>query len=136
MIPNNNPDAHYSNYNRLSPNIIISYPLAMAPKTVLITGATRGIGFETAKVFYQSPYPYHVFFGARSESSGNQSIKRLKAEVPNSTNTVSLLLIDVESDDSIERAAESVSNSHGSLDFLINNAGKQNQTQTVFLYPE
>lgn len=92
-------------------------------KTVVITGATRGIGYETAKAFLQSPNAYHVFLGARSLSSGSKSLARLKEECPSATNTIELLSIDVESDQSIENAVETVKTSRGSLDILINNAG-------------
>ncbi|KAJ6786603.1 hypothetical protein PWT90_04683 [Aphanocladium album] len=93
-------------------------------KSVVITGATRGIGYETAKAFLQSPNSYHIFLGARSLSSGNKAVEKLKLECPSAINTIEVLLIDVESDQSIENAVETVKTSRGgSLDILINNAG-------------
>ncbi|OAQ96335.1 hypothetical protein LLEC1_01049 [Akanthomyces lecanii] len=92
-------------------------------KTVVITGATRGIGYETAKAFLQSPNSYHVFLGARSLASGDKAVAQLKSECTSAANTVEVLLIDVESDQSIEKAVETVKNSRGNFDILINNAG-------------
>ncbi|OAA68956.1 NAD(P)-binding domain protein [Cordyceps fumosorosea ARSEF 2679] len=92
-------------------------------KTVVITGATRGIGYETARAFLESPNSYHVFLGARSLSSGNNAVAQLRQDFPSSASTVEVLLIDVESDQSIENAVETVKTSRGTVDILINNAG-------------
>lgn len=97
------------------------------PKTVVITGATRGIGFETARAFLQSPNPYHVLLGARSLASGETAVAQLQSDCPSSAvNTIEVLLIDVESDQSIEAAVGTVKTSRGSVDILINNAGMYN----------
>ncbi|KAJ3496388.1 hypothetical protein NLG97_g2692 [Lecanicillium saksenae] len=95
----------------------------IGPKTVVITGATRGIGYETARAFLQSPNSYHVFLGARSLSSGTKAVDQLTLDCPSATNTIEVLLIDVESDQSIENAVETVKTGRGSVDILINNAG-------------
>ncbi|OAA81081.1 NAD(P)-binding domain protein [Akanthomyces lecanii RCEF 1005] len=94
-------------------------------KTVVITGATRGIGNETAKAFLQSPNSYHIFLGARSLASGDKAVAQLKLDCPSAANTIEVLLIDVESDQSIEKAVETVKSSRGTVDILINNAGIQ-----------
>ena len=96
----------------------------MAPKTVFISGANRGIGYETAKAFFQSPNSYYIFFGSRSLETGSESIAKLKTECPDATNTLQLLQVDVESDESIDKAVQSVQASHDSLDILVNNAGE------------
>ena len=45
-------------------------------KTVLITGANKGIGFETAKQLAQSGY--FVYLGSRDKAKGADAIKKLK----------------------------------------------------------
>ena len=97
----------------------------MAPTVVLVTGATNGIGYETVKAFLQSPNPYHVFLGSRSAKKGEATLQKIRAECPTVSNTVELLQIDLDSDESIEKAFEAVKNGQGRLDILINNAGKQ-----------
>ncbi|KAK0624953.1 hypothetical protein B0T17DRAFT_639066 [Bombardia bombarda] len=94
-------------------------------RIVLITGANTGIGYETAKALLQSPTPYHVLLGSRSIDKGNKAIEKLAKEVPNATNTVELVQIDIGSDESINQAAETVKAKHGRIDTLINNAGIQ-----------
>ncbi|KAI0186877.1 hypothetical protein EV127DRAFT_455358 [Xylaria flabelliformis] len=85
-------------------------------KTVLITGCSDGgIGSALAATFQQRGF--HVFATARDPSKMND----LKG-LPN----VSFLTLDVVNQDHIKAAVEAVSKhtSHGSLDCLINNAGR------------
>ncbi|KAK2774327.1 hypothetical protein FQN52_004268 [Onygenales sp. PD_12] len=95
----------------------------MPAKIVLITGATNGIGYETVKAFLQSPNPYHVFLGSRSAKKGNETLAKIRAECPSTTNTVEVLQIDLNSDESIEKAFEQVRDTRDCVDILINNAG-------------
>lgn len=96
----------------------------MAPKVVLVTGASNGIGYETVKAFLKSPNPYHVFLGSRSTEKGEATLQKIQAECPTLSNTVELLQINLDSDESIEKAFEVVKNGQGRLDILINDAGK------------
>ncbi|KAJ5296340.1 uncharacterized protein N7443_007233 [Penicillium atrosanguineum] len=95
----------------------------MATKVVLVTGASSGIGYETVKAFIESPNPYHVFVGSRSIQKGNDALQKIRAECPSATNTLEMLILDLNSDESIEKAFEAVNSSQGRLDILINNAG-------------
>lgn len=45
-------------------------------KTVLITGANKGIGFETAKQPAQSGF--FVYLGSRDKTKGLDAVKKLK----------------------------------------------------------
>ena len=84
-------------------------------KTVLITGANRGIGFETARQL--ATRGFHVVIGARSEQHGQKAVHELKT-----VGKVSLLVVDVSDPKSIATAASKFA-SIGQLDVLINNAG-------------
>ncbi|KAI0100873.1 NAD(P)-binding protein [Nemania sp. FL0031] len=92
-------------------------------KVVLVTGANNGIGYETVKAFLQSPNRYHVYLGSRSLEKGKKALEKVQSECPNTTNTVELLQLDLNSDESIERAFEVIKDGRGRLDVLINNAG-------------
>ncbi|KAL3493352.1 NAD(P)-binding protein [Aspergillus germanicus] len=95
------------------------------PKIVFITGANTGIGFEIVKALYIADKPYTVIVGSRSLSKAEDAISSLKEEFPALKNTLVPLTIDVESDESIQRAAEEIESKFGRVDALINNAGAQ-----------
>lgn len=98
-------------------------------KVVLVTGGNNGIGYETVKALLESEKPYHVLMGSRSLQRAESAIETLKTEVPETSNTVEILQLDLTSDESIEKAFEEVKGRHGYLDVLINNAG------TYFISP-
>jgi len=77
-------------------------------KTVLITGASRGIGLATATLLAQ--YGYTVFGSSRRPQS-------------TTLNGFTLLELDVCQQDSMQRCVEAVITRTGQIDVLINNAG-------------
>lgn len=84
-------------------------------KTVLITGANRGIGFETARRL--ATHGFHVVIGVRSEQQGRTAQHELER-----SGKISLLVVDVSDSRSIAEAASKFA-PIGRLDVLINNAG-------------
>ncbi|KAL2203537.1 NAD(P)-binding protein [Sarocladium strictum] len=98
----------------------------MASKEIVfITGANTGIGYETVKALLQSSQPHHVLLGARDVKKGDAAIQKLREEVPETSNTVEVVQIDVTDDDSVHKAIGYVKETFGKLDTLINNAGAQ-----------
>jgi NAD(P)-dependent dehydrogenase (short-subunit alcohol dehydrogenase family) len=84
-------------------------------KTVLITGANRGIGLEIARQL--ATRGFHVILGARSEEQGVKARHELE-----NFGRVTALSLDVSDSGSIARAASSFA-AIGQLDVLVNNAG-------------
>lgn len=74
----------------------------------LITGANKGLGFETARHLIAAGH--QVWIGARDAERGQQAADQLGA---------GLVQLDVTDDASVAAAAETV----GELDVLVNNAG-------------
>jgi len=87
-------------------------------KTVLITGANKGIGFETAKQLLQKGF--YVYIGSRNLENGLEAVEKLKAI--NLTN-VEAIQIDVTDDNSVKNARTEIGKKTDVLDVLINNAG-------------
>lgn len=87
-------------------------------KTVLITGANKSIGFETARQLLQ--HGYYVFIGSRSLENGQNAVEKLKAEGLIHAEAVQLDVTDLES---VNAARLTIGNKTKTLDVLINNAG-------------
>ncbi|EUC48590.1 hypothetical protein COCMIDRAFT_33871 [Bipolaris oryzae ATCC 44560] len=90
---------------------------------ILVTGGNTGIGYETVKALYASSKPYKVLMGSRSLEKASDAISKLKTEVPESKSEVEAIQLDIEDDESIEKAFEEVKSKYGRLDTLVNNAG-------------
>lgn len=84
----------------------------------LITGGNAGIGEAVVRSLAKTPN-YHVIIGSRRLDSGNELANSLKVQ----GHSVSAIQLDITSDDSIDRAIEEITNTHGKLDVLVNNAG-------------
>ena len=89
-----------------------------ATKTVLITGANKGIGKEAVRQL--AVLGHQVFLGSRDEARGQAAVDELHAA---GLKNVHLLVIDVTSDSSVNKAVETLSSKIEALDALVNNAG-------------
>ncbi|KMQ65297.1 short-chain dehydrogenase [Chryseobacterium sp. FH2] len=87
-------------------------------KSAFITGANKGIGFETAKQLLQKGF--YVYIGSRNLENGLQAVEKLKTE--NLTN-VEAIRLDVTDDNSVKNARIEIGKKTDVLDVLINNAG-------------
>lgn len=87
-------------------------------KTVLITGANKSIGFETARQLLQQGY--YVYLGCRDLQKGQEAVSQLQSE---GLSEVEPIEIDVNNLESIKGAREVLGQKINVLDVLINNAG-------------
>ncbi|PZF71871.1 SDR family oxidoreductase [Taibaiella soli] len=87
-------------------------------KTVLITGANKGIGFETAR--QMAALGYFVYIGCRDLSKGLEAVRQL-----NATGLANIDCIQIDTTDisSVQAARRILDSKSGRLDILINNAG-------------
>lgn len=95
----------------------------MAARIALITGANKGIGFETAKQLGKPPHGATVLIGARDEARGREAADALRKQGIDAHAVV----IDVTDQRSIDAAAAWIGEKFGRLDILINNAGIMDQ---------
>ncbi|UII35007.1 SDR family NAD(P)-dependent oxidoreductase [Fulvivirga ulvae] len=87
-------------------------------KKALITGANRGIGYETAKHLLQRGF--YVFIGSRHLKNGEAAVEKLKSE---GLDHVEVIQLDVTREDSVREARAEIGEKVSTLDVLINNAG-------------
>ena len=87
-------------------------------KTALITGANKGIGFETAKQLLQKGF--HVYIGSRDLKNGIEAVEKLKSQ---GLIAVEVIQLDVTDETSVKIAREEIGKKTVQLDILINNAG-------------
>jgi NAD(P)-dependent dehydrogenase (short-subunit alcohol dehydrogenase family) len=83
----------------------------------LVTGANKGIGFETARQL--AARGITVLLGARDEKRGLEAAETLKKEGLD----VQFIQLDVNDPASQDNAAKFIADKFGKLDILINNAG-------------
>jgi NAD(P)-dependent dehydrogenase (short-subunit alcohol dehydrogenase family) len=86
-------------------------------KVALISGANKGIGFETARQLGKQGAI--IFLGARDLAKGQAAAEQLKKEGIDAR----AVKFDVVNDADIKAAAEKIEKEFGKLDILINNAG-------------
>ena len=97
----------------------------MTRKSVLITGANKSIGFETACQFGR--LGYRVWLGARDDARGSVAAARLRG----AGHDVLPLSLDVTNDGSVQEAAAIMGKEGDKLDVLINNAGIPGASRTT-----
>lgn len=83
-------------------------------KTVLITGASRGIGAEIARTFYNKGYNVAINYNKSEDDA-----QKLEKELPGSI----LIKGDISDEEDVKKIVQNVISSFGRIDVLINNAG-------------
>ena len=85
--------------------------------TALVTGANKGLGFETARQL--AGRGWTVFLGARDHERGRVAAEKLVAD----GGDVRFVPLDVTDDASVAAAVDDVAGQVDHLDVLVNNAG-------------
>lgn len=91
--------------------------MSIQKRIILITGANKGIGLETARQLGQAGHT--VIIGARDAGKGEAAAASLRGEGIDAH----ALALDVDRQESIDAAVRALDDRFGRLDTLINNAG-------------
>ena len=97
-------------------------------KTILVTGATDGIGLATAKMLLEQGN--HLLLHGRNPQKLEDVAKTLSSEIASAE--IETYVADLSSISDVKKLADEVTEKHDSIDVLINNAGvfKTNETRT------
>lgn len=91
-------------------------------KTILITGANNGLGFEATKVL--SKKGGHLIMTARNLQKGKEALNAIKKENPNAK--LDLMQLDLADLNSIRKFSDEFHSKYSKLDVLVNNTGVMN----------
>ncbi|KAJ3105910.1 hypothetical protein HK100_003812 [Physocladia obscura] len=97
--------------------------MSQVKEVVLITGANTGLGLEIVKALYKTAQAYHIIAGSRNISNGEAAVAAVRQEIPSSSSSLSVIQVDLASDESIKKAFENIELKFGRLDILVNNGG-------------
>ena len=93
-------------------------------KVAIVTGGTRGIGYEIVRTFLENKAKV-ILFGSRKETV-DKAINSLKEE--NSNYEIFGLYPNLNNEDSVKDAFKLIKEKYGHIDILINNAGVSSST--------
>lgn len=86
-------------------------------QSVLITGTSKGIGYETALAFARAGYRVHATMRTPSNAPALAEMA-MQERLP-----ITVTALDVDSDDSVRSGIAAIQSEHGPVDVLVNNAG-------------
>lgn len=92
---------------------------SMADKTVVITGANSGIGFEAAKMM--AAKGAHIIMACRNLEKSGEALQLVKRESP--SGIAELYRLDLSDFSSIRSFVTELKRNHDHIDILVNNAG-------------
>lgn len=97
----------------------------MAARVILITGANTGLGLEIVRALCSSHERYEILLAGRSYDKAIQAVADLAIAFPETKTKLQPIQVDIEDDDSIVAAFDTVKETYGRLDVLVNNAGNK-----------
>lgn len=92
---------------------------AQAGKTIVVTGANSGIGYEAVR--HLARKGAHIVLACRDQRKGDQAVEQLRASQPSAS--LALMELDLASLTSVRRFADALRAACPALHVLVNNAG-------------
>ena len=100
----------------------------LAGRTVVVTGASSGIGRETAlRIAERGGIPLLV-------ARRTEELEKVKAEIEESGGRADVYSVDLTSAESVDAAVKQMLADHGAVDMLVNNAGRSIRRSIVLSY--
>ena len=92
-------------------------------RSIVITGANRGIGFGLAKRLLKNPSKPKVIITSRDETRGKAAVNEILDEYPSSKESLYYHVLDVTNKDTYSPFSDWIKSTFGKIDVLVNNAG-------------
>ena len=92
-------------------------------RTIVITGANKGIGYAIVEKLLAEAVPYNIIITSRDQRLGDKAVSQLVAKYPDTSSNLRYHQLDVNSEESINNFASWLKDTQGKFDILINNAG-------------
>ncbi|KAI1329849.1 putative short chain dehydrogenase/reductase [Xylariaceae sp. FL0255] len=92
---------------------------------ILVTGGNGGIGYETVLALAAASPEHHILLASRSLEKGEKALQDINTALGDSSphGTISVVKLDVTSQEDIAALKTHITETYGILDVLINNAG-------------
>jgi NAD(P)-dependent dehydrogenase (short-subunit alcohol dehydrogenase family) len=91
-------------------------------RTVLVTGANKGLGYGTIESLLQGPIAYNIILTSRNTEFGEKAVAELKEKFPTSPSTLIYHQYDITDEKSVDNLVAWLKENDRKLDVLINNA--------------
>ncbi len=92
-------------------------------RTIVITGANKGIGYAIVNKLISEAVPYNIIITSRDQKLGEKALQTLKEKNPDTLSKLQYHQLDVNDENSINSFATWLAATEGKFDILINNAG-------------
>lgn len=103
-------------------HLVQSFERESMNKNILLTGATAGIGLDTAKLLAEKTKNQDVeLILANRNSDKAEAVKQTLSKITN--NKISLVTVDFNDLTSVKKCSETLASRYEKIDILINNAG-------------
>ncbi len=89
-------------------------------RTILVTGANKGIGYGTIEKFFSEPTPYDLILTSRDPKLGQKAIDTLQVKYPKSASTLVYHQLEIDNDKSVDNLVKWLKDSNRKIDVLVN----------------
>jgi len=96
---------------------------ATKPRTIIVTGANKGIGYEIVKGLYSDQNSYSIILTSRNLELGQEAKNKIIESFPNSKNKIEVYQLEVNEPKSVEKFVTWIKDTIHKVDVLVNNAG-------------
>ena len=118
-------------HSNIPQNLIPAQQSLEQPFVVCVTGASRGVGAQTAKAFAEAGAT-GLILTARTESGLHKTRDACKAAGKSADLKISTVVSEIGTREAAEHIARVINDEHGRLDVLVNNAGILSTKESAF----